>query len=128
MATDLQHEHETGNVAGLMAGIVADGQALIKQEFQLLKTEVREDVELVKAGAVLLGLAAAVGIISGVLLGAALAYGLGTIWPELPLWACFAIAGCILLVFGAALAGAGWAQLKSTKPISLDPSVTPRGT
>jgi Putative Actinobacterial Holin-X, holin superfamily III len=128
MATDLQHDQDTGNVTGLMAGIVADGQALVKQEIQLLKHEVREDILLIKAGAILLGLAAAIGIISGVLLGAALAYGLGAIWPELPLWACFAIAGCILAVFGAALAGAGWAQLKSTKPISLDPTVTPKGT
>ncbi len=116
MATDL-HDEQQQSVTTLVSGILQDAQELLKQQFELLKCEVREDVRKARAALHLLAIAAGVALVGGVLLGLGMAMGLQAAVPDLPLWACFAIFGAIFLAVGGGIYAAGWGQLHTINPI-----------
>jgi hypothetical protein len=117
MATDLKNENDQ-SVTSLVGGIVQDAQELLKQQFELLKHEVRTDVGKLKTGAQVIGAGAAIGVLGSFLLSIALALGLQTAVPALPLWACFAILGGIFLVVGGGLYAVGLGQIQTVHPLS----------
>jgi len=85
----------------LVSGIVSDAQRLFQQQIEMVKAEVKEDVQKTKqtalafaAGGTLIGLGV-------VLLSVALVYGLyAAASPHLPLWACWAIVGGVIVALG----------------------------
>jgi len=101
-------------VTSLLSGIVTDAQELIKQQLQLFKHELKDDMKRAQEALPSLGLGVVVAVTACFLLGLTLAHLL--YWavnpapvagPEhLPLWGCYAITtvvfgvvGCILLYF-----------------------------
>lgn len=118
MATDLRNETEqAASMTTLVSGIVRDAEQLLKQQFELFKAELRQDVQHVKIAMRVLAGGVAIGFVGLLLLGNALALGLETAWPDLPLWAWYAIAGAVVLVVGIILAIAGVVRLGSVSPL-----------
>jgi uncharacterized membrane protein YoaK (UPF0700 family) len=117
MSTDLKIQPEPTKTA-LVTGIISDAQDLLKQQFELLKHEVRADLRITLE-AVLAFAAGAILAFAGVLMMALmLTYLLQWAVPQLELWACFGIVGFALLVVSAGLAYAGKLKLESFRNAS----------
>lgn len=118
MAAELRNENEqAASVTTLVSGIVRDAEQLLKQQFDLFKTELRQDVHDIKVSMRVLSAGAVIGFVGLLLLGHALALGLEVAWPDLPLWAWYAIAGAMVLVVGIVLTVAGRVRLRSVNPL-----------
>jgi Putative Actinobacterial Holin-X, holin superfamily III len=116
MATDLKSTHEP-SVTTLVTGIISDAEELFKQQFELLKTEVREDLRKSKEAGFVLGLGAWFGLIGAILLVLALVYLTQWLLPALPLWICYLIWGAVTFIIGAILFFAGKQKLDSFTPL-----------
>src|SRR5262245_11018932 len=98
MATDVRSTQET-SVTSLVTGIISDVQDLVKQQFEMLKQEVRSDVRKTRDAGFVLGLGAWLGLIGGILLLMMLVHL--TQWlTEWPLWVCYGIWGALLFASG----------------------------
>jgi uncharacterized membrane protein YqjE len=93
-------------VTSLLSGIVNDAQELIKQQLQLFKHELKDDMKRAQEALPSLGLGVVVAVTACFLLGLTLAHLLAWAVPAIPLWGCYAITtvvfgvvGCILLYF-----------------------------
>jgi cytochrome b len=99
MKTATQYDERT-SIPGLIKGLLDDARDLVREEIQLARAEIREEVSALGAVAVAFAVAAVVGLLGAMLfsvaLGGALAYFLR--WPP---WAGY---GLVALMF---LAG-GW--------------------
>jgi len=91
---------ERTSIPGLIKGLLDDARDLIREEIQLARAEIREEVAGLRTVAIAFGVAAVVGLLGGMLLaialGGALAYALK--WPS---WAGYGVMAVIFL-------GAGW--------------------
>src|ERR1700687_3226183 len=102
MATDLKTLPDD-SMTGLGTGIVGDAQVLLKQQFELLKHELRTDLRITVEAVVVFAAGACIGFV-GLLMGALmLTYLLQWAVPTLELWACFGIVGFVLLVVSGGL-------------------------
>jgi hypothetical protein len=107
MATEVQNQSDQ-SLTSLVGGIVNDVQDLVKQQLQLLRTEIEADLRKTWEAASLWALGVAflvLGAIQRCLMLSLLGYWLAS--PPaadpaaIPLWGCFGIVGVVL-------AGAGW--------------------
>lgn len=112
---DRQHGEAAQSLGTLMSEISSDLSTLMRQEVELAKAEVKEEVSKAGKGAGLLGAAAFAGYLVIVLLSFAAAFGIGS---QIGLgWGTLIIAG-VWAVIGAVLFVLGRARLRrvSTKP------------
>jgi hypothetical protein len=100
MATDVRTKPEP-SVTSLVTGILSDTQDLFKQQFELLKQEVRDDFRKTKEGGLTVAIAGGLGLVGGILLVQMLVYLTQWLLPDWPLWVCFGIWG--VLMFGTAV-------------------------
>jgi uncharacterized membrane protein YqjE len=121
MATDVQTDRDA-SVTALVSGIISDAQELMHQQFNLLKTEVRDDIRKTKEALLALGLGAGVALLGVLLLVLALVHL--THWAfnnvpheTLPLWACYGIWAVVFLVIGGVLCYAGKKKFDSFNPL-----------
>jgi len=123
MASDL-HPPTEQSTTSLVSGIIEDFEHLVKQQLELTRTEIIN--ELHKARDAVLSLA----IGAGVIFLAAVAMFFGAIhllhWATgpagmdpawLPLWACYGIVGFVLVATGGVLLSMAVMKLKSIKPL-----------
>jgi len=92
-------DHEP-SVVSVVSGLVNDAEQLVKQEFELLKVEIKSDARQMAIAAIpmIVGvLACGVGMI---VLAFALAWGLIAIWPSLPVWAAHGIVAVVIITAG----------------------------
>jgi len=101
----------------LVSGIVTDTQELMKQQWQLLRHEVREDVRKTKEASAALVLGAALVAAGSLLLCHLLVYFVSWLMPTWPLWVCFGIVGLPIVLVGIALLFAAFNKLKSLNPL-----------
>jgi hypothetical protein len=115
MANTLQTSSEP-SVTALVAGILHDGQELLKHQLTLFKTEVREDLRRTREAATSLVVGGGFLFVGSVLLGLMLVFLLHELagWP---LWASFLLVGGIVAVLGGALTAYGVGQFKSFNPL-----------
>jgi hypothetical protein len=120
MATTFQDRSDQSMVS-LLSGIVDDVNDLIKQQVQLTRAEIQEDLRA--AGGIALVFAAGAGVLllGAILLCFMLVYLLhwltapaGADASSLPLWACYGIVGATFGVLGGALMAAGKKKYDST--------------
>jgi uncharacterized membrane protein YqjE len=91
-------------VTSLLSGIVNDAQELIKQQLDLFKHELKDDVKRAQEGLPVLGVGVSIAMATVFLFGITVALLLSWAFPALPYWGSFAIvtvvfgvAGCVLL-------------------------------
>jgi cytochrome c biogenesis protein CcdA len=116
MSIELQRPPEP-SVTAMVQGIVDDAQELIKQQFALIRAEIKEDVRKGKEAAFSLAVGLVIAFLGCSLLALMLTELLHWSSPDLPLWACHTIVGGILLAIGAALAFLGIKKFKSMNPM-----------
>jgi hypothetical protein len=102
----------------LVAGIVADAQTLIRQQVIMLRAELHEDLRRTKEAAKYMGLGVALAAIGGLFLLVGVVNLLNWLAPSLPLWACWAIVGGVLLAGGLIAVYAGKRIFDSFHPLS----------
>jgi hypothetical protein len=112
---DVHTDTET-NVSQLVGGIVADAQDLFRQQFELLRNEVRVDLRRTKTVELALSSGTVLAVVAVLLLGLALVYLLAALAPQLPLWACFGIVSVVVALISGPLLFLGMSQFK--KPLS----------
>jgi hypothetical protein len=116
MANQLQAGPEP-SVTSLVTGIVNDAENLIKQQLDLFKHEVKEEVRKAKEGVTALGLGLVVLLVGGILLLTMPVYLLQWAVPSLPLWACFGIVGVVIAIAGGVLLFLGKKELEEVHPL-----------
>jgi len=109
--------HDDPSVTKLVTGIVGDVQELIKQQVALVRVEVRDDFAKTKTALSSLAIGAGVMLLGIILACLMIVYALNAAWPELPLWACYAIVGGVLLALGAILLYAGKKKFDTFNPL-----------
>ena len=113
------------SATSLVSGIIDDVQNLIKQQFQLTRREVEQDLRKGKAGALLVGAgigAMLLGCFEACLTVAHLLHWLtspaGSDPASLPMWACHAIVAAVLLGVGYAVLSAGSKRFETIDPLN----------
>jgi len=112
MATDLKNGQDT-SVTALVSGIVRDAQELTRQQFELFKHEVKNDLRKTRDAGIFVAAGGAVCAVAVVLLAFMLVELLKWAVPQLPLWSCYGICGGVLVLIGAGLVWAGKAKFDS---------------
>lgn len=116
MATDVR-EDRAPSVTGLTSGIIDDVQELLKQQFELFKHELRDDMRKLKVAALALATGAGLGLMGFFLLGLTLGLLLNALIPALPLWGAFAIVTAVFFISAGALCALGVFKLNSIDPM-----------
>lgn len=117
MAADVQYGNEP-SMTGLVKGIVDDVQTLTKQQFQLLKAEVKEDVGKTVQAGTLLGAGLVILLLGALLLFMTLGFLLHDWFPQhLSLGGAFAIVTAVVLVAGVGLFFVGLQKFRSFNPL-----------
>lgn len=78
-------------VAPLIGAIADDVMLLVRQEVELAKSEIRQEIKKSKGAASTLIAGAALGMVAFMLLGLGIAQFLAWAFPTLPLWMCYGI-------------------------------------
>jgi len=115
MKTAMQYDERT-SIPGLIKGLLDDARDLIREEIQLARAELREEVSALGAVVVAFAVAAVVGLLGAMLfsvaLGGALAYFLR--WPP---WAGYAAVALLFLAGGWALCLYARGKLRAIRAI-----------
>ena len=104
-------------MTALVSGIVNDTQELLKQQMALIHSEIREDMRKTKEAVLRLALGLGVVVIGSLLLVLALPWLLTWIWPDLHIWAAYAIVGGVLVGIGGTLLLLATRRLSSFNPL-----------
>ena len=95
------------SVSALVGGIITDAQQLIRQEVQLARREIQEEIHKAKAAALALVVGGFLALLGTVLLSWMLVHLLywatNTVHEQFPLWACFGIVGAAFTIIGGLL-------------------------
>jgi len=114
MATDTRTDNEP-SMASLLKGVIDDVQILTKQQFELLKQELKEDSTKTVGAAMPMVVGGMVAFIGVLLLGHALAWILFAL--GLPTWAAFLIVGGVITGLGVILVFVGLNKFRSFNPL-----------
>jgi len=124
MTTEVQHPPSDQSIASLVGGIVSDVQDLVKQQLQLMRKEVEDDLRKTAEAASLWVAGLVVLFLGGIALCLMLAHLLhwltgppGLDPASLPLWGCYAIVGVSLVIIGLGLVWAGKKTIASVHPL-----------
>jgi hypothetical protein len=98
----------------LVKGIVADSETLVGQQWELLRSEVREEAGRVGGAAFELGAGAGMVATGGALAALAAVHGLHRA-TRLPLWACYGLVGGALGAAGAGMIAGGARRLSAVR-------------
>ena len=123
MAIQTETEPEAG-VGPLIGGIVQDARQLLVEQLTLFQVEIKNDVHRTLRALLPIGAGAVVALPGLILLGMAGSYLLCWAWPQLPLWAGFAIIGGLIAVIGASLVFWGISMLNK---VHLTPDTAMKG-
>jgi hypothetical protein len=104
------------SLSGLISGLVADAQELVRKEIGLAKAEVKEEINKARDGAISLGVGVGVAAIGGIVLVFTLVYLLHEV-AGLSLWLSHLIVGAVLTGIGAFLLMRGVNRLKTLDPM-----------
>jgi hypothetical protein len=114
-----QPANNEASLTGLVTGILHDTEQLFKQQFALLKHEVREDMRKTAMASAAMAAGATVTVL-GVLV---LVLGVPRLlaWAtDMPVWAWFLIVGAVITVAGLCLLYAGKKKFDSFNPLPVE--------
>jgi len=110
------HAGPEPSMTSLVSGIITDAQDLIKQQLDLVRHEIQEDVRKAKEAAASLALGLGVAAVGAILFGTMFVYLLHEM-AGLPLWASFGIVGGIMLVVGLVLTYLAKKEAETINPL-----------
>jgi multidrug transporter EmrE-like cation transporter len=116
MAANVQSGSDV-SVTSLVGGIVNDAQELMKQQFALLKAEVREDMRKTTEASTALGVGVAATLLGGIVLCFAAAHLLSWAFPTVPLWVWYAVVGGVVTAVGVGLSCMALQKFRSFNPL-----------
>ena len=102
MSNDLDKRPETG-VIELVRGIITDLHMLTKQQLELLKHDIRSELDQVQEAGFLLAVGLAIVVVGKLLLCVMLVHLLASVAPSIPLWGCYGIIGAPVVALGGIL-------------------------
>jgi len=111
MATNLQESSEQ-SLTSIVSGIIGDCQELIKQQMDLLKSEVTEDLRKTKEASVALAFGGLALFLGCTLLSVAVVQLL-IVFVPLPPWASYLLVGGVVAALGGGLTFLGWNRFQS---------------
>lgn len=119
MSTDVKDPKASQgpSVTSLVTGIIQDAETLFKQQFELLKHEVHQDIRKARGASYTLATGAILGIVAAIVLVQMLVWLTKWLVPDLQEWACFGIWGAIAFGAGAVLILVGKNTLESVDPL-----------
>jgi hypothetical protein len=101
----------------LVSGILSDAQRLFRQQVDMVRAEVKEDLRKTRQAAQYLGIGVGIATLGLIHLTVAAVYLLNYLAPDLPLWACWAIVGGVAAVAGGVAIYAGTRILAENNPL-----------
>jgi len=129
MATAFQHPSTEQSTTSLVSGIVSDFQDLVKQQLQLTRQEIIEDIRKAKEGAWLYSIGVGTLVLSAIPIVFALVYLLhwatspaGNDPASIPLWGCYAIVGIVLAAIGGVMTWQGMIKFEAMNPLTHNPA------
>lgn len=102
-------------LADLVRTAAEDGAAIVRDQIELAKAEMRESAQRTGKGAGLIGGAALLGLTAWFLLSFGAAFGL--VAAGLPIWAALLVVAVVYLVIAAVLGLLGRRELNRSKPL-----------
>lgn len=116
MATDTYKPESDASMTQLISGIIGDAQELVRQQFAMFRTELKQDVRRTKQTLVALVCGLALVSVGATLLCFMAVYGLEAAFAW-PLWACFGLVGGTLAVGGSVAFYAAMKQFNEFNPL-----------
>jgi F0F1-type ATP synthase assembly protein I len=110
------HAGPDTSMTSLVTGIITDAQDLIKQQLDLVRHEIREDVRKAKEAAASLALGLGIAAVGAILFGTMFVYLLHEV-AGLRLWASFGIVGGIMLGVGLVLTYLAKKEAETINPL-----------
>jgi hypothetical protein len=113
-------------LASTFKGILDDALELMKQQFAMLKAEIRSDFHKLLSGLIPLFIGIGPLVLGGLMLCFALVHlihwasvpaGVTADVARIPLWGCYAIVAAVFLLTGGILLAVGYARLKTVNPL-----------
>ena len=111
------------STASLVGGILVDLQRLVEQQLQLTRREIEGELRRQSTAAMIVALGMAVLFLAALMLSLASAHLLhwltspaGADPARMPMWACQALVGAVLIVVGGMLAFYGQSRFRSGHP------------
>ena len=104
------------DLSTLLRGVIHDAETLIGLQFDLLRSEVREELHQARDAALSLGSGVALIGMGGVLASFMAVHGLQRA-TRLPLWACYGIVGGLLGAAGTGLVASGLGQATGVRVV-----------
>jgi len=104
-------------IGTLLGGVVRDGQTLLKQQLELFRSEVKQEVRQLKTGVVSICIGVGIALMATIFLLAMLVHLLHT-YTQIPLWGCYGIVGGALALIGGGILAGG---RKSVADVHLTP-------
>jgi len=104
-------------VTKLVGSIIDDIQELFKNQMDLFRQEIKEDVRKTKEAGAFLAVGSLILLLGGIFLGLTLVYFLSWMFPSLPLWGAFAIVGGGMAAVGVVFYLVGREKFASFNPL-----------
>jgi hypothetical protein len=101
----------------LVSGIISDAQTLIRQQFAMLRVELKGEVQKTANAGRFIAVGAAFCGIAALMFAAGVVYLINWMVPNLPLWSCWMIVAAPIAVGGAALYAVGIKQFQQLTPL-----------
>jgi len=112
-----QTANASPGITPLITGIVADAQALLRQQLTLFQTEIKNDLIRTKEASIPLAIGAIVSLMAGIFVCLAAAYLIVYLWPECPYFDAFGVVGIFLAIVGCVLVFTGKAKFDAFNPL-----------
>jgi uncharacterized membrane protein YqjE len=116
MATETVNPPDGQSVTGLVSGIVADAQELIKQQIALVRAEIKADIQRIVRALIMLGAGALAAVPAMFLVCNMIVFMLHEL-AGLSVWASYGIVGGVFVVLSAILIGIGIQRFRSFNPL-----------
>lgn len=104
------------SIAQLLGNLIADGQILVRKEFELARQEITQEVDKARQGAISLGIGIGIASVGSLFLLLALAHGLAALF-DIQLGLAYLIVGLVMTIIGGVLLVTGSNRLKQVDPI-----------
>jgi hypothetical protein len=116
MATETVNAPDGQSVTGLVSGIVADAQELIKQQIALVRAEIKADIQRIVRALIILGAGALAAVPAMFLVCNMIVFMLHEL-AGLSVWASYGIVGGVFVVLSAVLIGISIQRFRSFNPL-----------